>query len=474
VEIGRYTVKGPLGQGAMGEVYLAWDPKLKRDVAIKLMDPRIERSEDLIARFEREADTVANLRHPNIVKVYDKDHYQIDGRTRYLIVMEYVEGEDLATLINERKFISFEQKLEIVIKICRALDHAHRREVIHRDIKPSNVRITADGDVCVLDFGLAKFKDAHPVSSQGVFGTPHYMSPEQTLSSRSVDRNTDQFSAALILYELVTCQKPFPVDDLQDSLAYMSAIRSTAHVPVPQILPECSPELVQIIDRALQKRPSDRFQTCGELADALEAFSRTLPQKELALAQAVEELKRKVEQSSPEPDARELEEAVFTTCDTIRFRPKDRAHDYGLNLFRSASLAAQKAKLGDSRVPQRERWAGVARAALKKPAAKRAAIIGPAVLLTTALLVYALLPPQLGRLELSVTPWARVDSIVNVKTGEEVLKGKVETPFNLELPPGSYIVNVSNPKFQPMKFPVDISAGQSNRVHQVFPEFNKR
>src|SRR5262249_41817571 len=157
-----------LGRGAMGEVYLAWDPKLKRDVAIKVMDARIEEQPELIARFEREADTVASLKHPNIVKLYDKDRFDIESRTRYYIVMEYVEGENLATVIHSKIFIPFDQKLEIIIKICRALDHAHRKNVIHRDIKPSNVMVTADGDVCVLDFGLAKFKDAQPVGSMGV------------------------------------------------------------------------------------------------------------------------------------------------------------------------------------------------------------------------------------------------------------------------------------------------------------------
>jgi len=491
VEIGRYTVKRALGRGAMGQVYLAWDPRLQRDVAIKLMNARMETDPEFIYRFEREADAVANLRHPNVLKVYDKDRYESEGATHCFIVMEYVEGEDLSTLINERVFVPFEQKLEIIIKICRALDHAHQKGVIHRDVKPSNVRITAEGDVCVLDFGLAKFKHAQPVSSQGVFGTPHYMSPEQTLSTRSVDKRSDLFSTALILYELITYKKPFPVDDLTDALAYMSAIRSVPHVPISNVLPECAPELVQMIDRALQKRPDDRFNTCGEFADALTGFLKTLPQREARLATEVDNLRKIVRRYAEEcevlpPEAVSVHlqsdpEPHLTHSGAIQIAPKDIQLDYGLNLFRSANLETKKTTLvklldsaGIAQGSVLKSSLTIARRKLKRPIARRTAIISlTPVLIGTLILVYFSRPqPETGRLELTVAPWASVDSVVNLKTAAEALKQKTQTPCNIELPPGKYLVSLSHPKFGTMKVPVEISSGQSNRVHQTFPGFN--
>jgi len=482
----------------MGEVYLAWDSKLKREVAIKLMDTSIGRYPDLIARFEREADTIANLRHPNIVKIYDKDHYEIQGQTRYFIVMEYVEGEDLATLIDKKIFISFEQKLEIVIKICRALDHAHNRQVIHRDIKPSNVRITTDGDVCILDFGLAKFKDAQPVNSLGIFGTPHYMSPEQTLSSGSVDNRTDLFSAALILYELITYEKPFHVAELRDSLAYMAAIRSEPHVPISQRLPQCSEDLVQIVDRALQKKPEDRFESCGKFADALTAFAKALPQKEDALSVVAEQLRETVVQCASkcaglQPESSRMDpvegtEPVVNHSEVIQFRAKNVQLDYGLNLLRCRDLDARKTDLLEilhAKSPNKsslewahgapeqiKQWLDLTRRALQKPLTRRAAIVGPVVLVATGVLVYIRSAhTEPGRLELDVTPWAKVDSIINVKTAREALTQEIQTPCNIELPPGAYVVYLSNPKLGKMQTQVNISSGKSNRVHETFPGF---
>jgi serine/threonine protein kinase len=451
------------------------------------MDPRIQRSQDLIARFEREADTIANLSHANIVKVYDKGHQEVGDRTRYFIVMEYVQGEDLATFINERRFISFERKLEMVIKICRALDHAHRKQVIHRDIKPSNVRITADGDVCVLDFGLAKFTDTQPLMTEGVFGTPQYMSPEQTLSSRSVDSRGDQFSTALVLYELITYEKPFRVDDPTDSLAYMSAIRSAPHVPILEVLPQCAPELAAIVERALQKRPDDRFPTCADFAEALSGFLKTLPQKEEELARAVEDLRKTVQKCADRCNSLRAESIPATADDweppleygeTVPLQAKDVRLDYGLNLLRYRNLDARKAELldtietlGGGKV---EQWKSTARTALRHPHARRVAVIGfPAVLAIAAIVGWALFAnSQPGKVEIDIKPWAYVDSLVNVETSEDAITSKGEqTPLNLELRPGRYTLHISNPKFGKKDLPVEISPGQTTSVHWTFPGF---
>jgi serine/threonine protein kinase len=474
----------------MGEVYLASDSKLKRDVAIKVMDARIEDYPELIARFEREADTVARLRHPNIVRLYDKDRYEVENRTHYYIVMEYVEGEDLATLINSKVFVPFEQKLEIVIKICRALDHAHRKGVIHRDIKPSNVRITCDGDVCVLDFGLAKFKDAQPVGSMGVFGTPHYMSPEQTLSSSAVDKRSDLFSTALILYELITYRKPFSTEDPGDVLAYMSAIRTDEPLPISHLLPRCSPELVKIINRALEKRPDDRFESCGDFADALTAFLKTLPQKEDDLLRVVDELRVAVKRlwdqcgdGRPEScgtDPLENTEPEFPASSSIQFLSRDVRLDYGVNLFRCVRLEQRKQNL--QKIAEQSpsntgaSWHNL-QFALRKPTNRRFLMIGFAGLMLAPFLVHFLSPPpEPGTVELTVAPWGRVESIVDTKTGASVSDRNTtlpcDTPCRIELPRGTYKLSINNPKFGSMEIQVDVVAGQGTRIHRTFPGFN--
>jgi serine/threonine-protein kinase len=172
-KFGRYIIKGTLGRGAMGMVYLALDPILDRLSAIKVMNTGGEVDEGLRTRFFREAKSAARLRHPNIIAIYEMGE---EGKKPF-IAMEYVEGEDLKSLIEKRTFIPFEQKIRILVQVCEALSYAHQQGVIHRDIKPANVRIAQDGEVRLLDFGLARLTLRHHTDRHA--NGDSLLSPEQ-------------------------------------------------------------------------------------------------------------------------------------------------------------------------------------------------------------------------------------------------------------------------------------------------------
>ena len=256
----------------MGEVYLARDPSLGRTVAVKLLPTAFAGDPDRLRRFEQEARTSAALNHPRILAIHDV------GRAgdQPFIVMEYVRGETLGAYM-KRGRLPLARALEIGIEIANALAAAHGARIVHRDLKPANIMITGDGHVKVLDFGLAKFlytdtsvptvhgsAPEQTVSGQ-VLGTPGYMSPEQLLGDR-VDARTDIFTLGVILFELVTGQRPYgDVFDLLSSSGSEAPIRTAREVDVA-----VAPEVSDVIARAMAKKPADRFQTAGELETALQ------------------------------------------------------------------------------------------------------------------------------------------------------------------------------------------------------------
>src|SRR5713101_5903853 len=216
--LGPYEVGGSLGEGGMGEVYRARDTKLQREVAIKLLARRIESDPTAVERFGREARAIAALNHPNVVTIYAVEEY--DGRI--VLAMELVEGPTLGDLIREGG-LPLDTVLKYAIPLADALSAAHAHGITHRDLKPSNVMITRDGRVKVLDFGLAKLRDeivnetiqidataaTRGLTAQGqIVGTVSYMSPEQAAGG-AVDHRTDLFALGVILYEMVTGERPF-------------------------------------------------------------------------------------------------------------------------------------------------------------------------------------------------------------------------------------------------------------------------
>ncbi|HEU4938804.1 MAG TPA: serine/threonine-protein kinase, partial [Vicinamibacterales bacterium] len=276
---GPYAIEAPLGAGGMGEVYRARDTALNREVAIKIVPDLFAADPERMARFSREAQTLAALNHPNIAHVYG-----LEGSG---LVMELVDGEDLAERLT-RGPLPLDDALPIATQIVEALGAAHDRGIVHRDLKPANIKVRADGVVKVLDFGLAKALDPvgatassdsnsptvlsptfrSGLSQQGVIlGTAAYMSPEQA-KGKAVDKRTDIWAFGCVLFEMLTAKSAFPGDNITEILA--AVVRGE---PDWAALPVDTPVSVQrLLHRCLTKEPKDRLSDIGvarlEIRDA--------------------------------------------------------------------------------------------------------------------------------------------------------------------------------------------------------------
>ena len=271
---GRYEIVGELGRGAMGVVYKAMDPVIGRTVAVKTIrlseqGTGLSRPE-LLSRFQTEARAAGLLTHPNIVVVFDAG--EEDGL--YYITMELVEGKSLQALLDGGHAFPLPRTLHIMEQTCSALQFAHERNVIHRDIKPANLMLTADDTVKVTDFGTAKILQFGTVQQTAhVMGTPSYMSPEQ-VKGRAVDGRSDIFSLGVMLYEMVTGEKPFPG---QNITTVIYKIVNEAPVPPRQINPSIHPGISAVIMRALEKEPDQRYQNCREMQEDLRNYRSIAP-----------------------------------------------------------------------------------------------------------------------------------------------------------------------------------------------------
>jgi eukaryotic-like serine/threonine-protein kinase len=259
-KIGKYDVLGVIGHGGMGVVYKAVDPRLDRQVAIKMMTWGFVDDPNLRKRFFREAQSLASLQHPNIVTVYDLGDY--DGNP--YLVMQYMEGETLdSALVNKRK-LSFLDKLNIVIQVCNGLAYAHRRFVVHRDIKPANIMLEKDGGIKIFDFGIAHVGvgDQSVTKTGQIIGTPPYMSPEQ-INGKIIDARSDLFSLGVVLYQLCADHLPFQGDSPPSTFL---KILYEPPAPLKTYLSSFSPEFDAIIERALAKDPIERYGSADEFA----------------------------------------------------------------------------------------------------------------------------------------------------------------------------------------------------------------
>ncbi|HLH08319.1 MAG TPA: serine/threonine-protein kinase [Terriglobales bacterium] len=262
-KIGRYVITGELGKGAMGVVYRATDPNIGRTVALKTMRVDIHgaSSADMLKRFQNEARAAGVLNHRNIITIYDAG--EADGM--FYIAMEYIPGTTLAGLLRERKTLSPEEAAKIGAQVCEGLDYAHYKGVIHRDIKPANIMIAADGVVKIMDFGIAK-AGAGLTHTGEVLGTPNYMSPEQ-VRGRAIDGRTDLFATGVILYEMLTGEKPFNANSVT-TIIY-KIINEVP--PPPRELDASIPTgLSAVITKAMSKLPDDRYQSGSAMAAALQ------------------------------------------------------------------------------------------------------------------------------------------------------------------------------------------------------------
>ncbi|HEY3064814.1 MAG TPA: protein kinase [Methylomirabilota bacterium] len=260
--IGKYQIVARIGRGAMGDVYKAHDPILDRLVALKVISGEIEVTDDLRARFFREAQAGAKLSHPNIVTVHDLA--EEDGQL--FIVMEFLEGEELRQVIGQRRNLGLENKLSLMLQACDGLGYAHARGIIHRDIKPGNIFVLSTGRVKLLDFGIARLATGDPdLTRTGfVMGTLRYMSPEQ--SRGRVDKRSDIFSLGAVFYELLTYKPAFPGDD---PMEIMEAVRLLEPAPLTSVDPSLPADLGEVIAHALRKDPAQRYPDLGEMRQAL-------------------------------------------------------------------------------------------------------------------------------------------------------------------------------------------------------------
>jgi len=291
-KIGPYEIQSPLGAGGMGEVYRARDTKLNRDVAIKVLPELFASDVDRLARFTREAQTLASLNHPNIAQIYGLEE---SGGVRAL-VMELVEGNDLAALIS-RGPIPLAEALPIARQIAEALEVAHEAGIVHRDLKPANIKVRGDGTVKVLDFGLAKAMDPGGSSNANlansptltgratqmgvILGTAAYMAPEQA-KGKTVDRRADIWAFGVVLYEMLTGERAFKGDDISETLA--AVLKDT---PSYALLPaQVPPRLRRLLERCLDRNVKERLRDIGEARVEIAKIQSGAPDTAVAQAAA--------------------------------------------------------------------------------------------------------------------------------------------------------------------------------------------
>jgi eukaryotic-like serine/threonine-protein kinase len=269
----RYELEGVIGRGGMAEVYRARDLRLDRIVAIKTLRPDLARDQTFQARFRREAQSAASLNHPSIVAVYDTGEDMSTGVPVPYIVMEYVDGRTVRDLLIEGHRLLPERTLEIVGGVLRALEYSHQAGIVHRDIKPGNVMVTRNGDIKVMDFGIARaMSDAQSTMTQTaqVIGTAQYLSPEQARGER-VDARSDLYSTGCLMYELLTGRPPF-TGDSPVAIAYQHVRENP--IPPSRLDPDIPPWADAIVLKAMAKPAGERYQSAAEmLADIQRAAS---------------------------------------------------------------------------------------------------------------------------------------------------------------------------------------------------------
>jgi predicted Ser/Thr protein kinase len=293
--IGKYRIVEPIGRGGMGMIFKARDPVLDRLVAVKVISLEVEVSDDLRARFFREAKACAKLNHPNIVTVHDMG----EDAGRLFIVMELLQGEELRQIIKASTPLALEDKLSLIRQVCRGLHYAHQQGVVHRDMKPANIFVLSSRQVKILDFGIAQLATTDPALTRTglIMGTLRYISPEQVRGR--VDHRSDMFSLGSVLYELLTSRPPFLGDD---PLQILEQLRSDDPPAPTQIDPTIPPELEAVVRRAMRKDPAERYRDLDEMGAALEAVHAGVIER----LQARSEQERQDEERQAVQRAREM------------------------------------------------------------------------------------------------------------------------------------------------------------------------
>ena len=322
VQLGEYQLLEPLGEGGMGLVYKAIQPGLDRVVALKILPRELAADAQAVGRFQREMKAVGRLDHPNIVRAYDAR--EIEGHL--VLVMECVEGLDLAELVDRLGPLPVADACELVRQAAVGLHYAHEHGLVHRDVKPSNLMLGRDGGLKILDLGLALvhatwLSDVAMTAPGQVVGTPDFLAPEQVSDSHTVDARADLYSLGCTLYKLLAGQPPFADPEYPSALEKIDAHVNEPVPPIRRFRPDVPEPLVAVLDRLLAKVPRDRFATAGEVADALGPFAAGCD-----LPRLVSDAERR-----PKPPKRQAERvigvhrtATSTTTATPRHRPTER------------------------------------------------------------------------------------------------------------------------------------------------------
>jgi serine/threonine-protein kinase len=260
--IGRYELIDKIGKGGMGVVYSGKDTVIGRQVAVKMLVSDIDISEETRERFFREARSAGQLMHRNIITIYD---FGEEGGRAY-IVMELLTGDSLHKVLTNPEPMPIERQVEIMTRVCEGLAFAHARGIVHRDVKPANLFITTEGQLKILDFGVARIASSKLTRSGLIVGTPDYMSPEQVMG-KVVDQRSDIFSCGTVFYQLLTRRKPFAAKRLPQVLD-----KVMSENPEPLTEAEAPQELAAIVMQALEKEPEKRYQRMIEMLQALMKF----------------------------------------------------------------------------------------------------------------------------------------------------------------------------------------------------------
>ncbi len=413
-KIGPYTVLTEIGSGGMAVVYKAEQSSLGRLVAIKELRSELASDPSLITRFEREAKCVAALAHQNIVHIYD----YITRGTSMFIVMEFVEGIDLYDLLNKVERLNPDIAAIIALQAARALEYAHFRGVVHRDFKPSNLMITKQGEVKLMDFGIARDESFDDLTRPGTaLGTPAYMSPEQIMGER-VDFRSDIFSFGIVLYQMVTGKKPFVEDDTK---SVMQRILTEPYVMPRRLYPDIPWSLQRILKKCLEKKPERRYKSTELLRRDLEAYVA----KKVRINYAGRLL-------------------IYLNHKDLISEGEAKTYVREEDLRSEGNLATDTGRID-------------ARAAVVRPLLMfNTAIL--AILFAGSLLIDWLnLGIELGFVRVHAVPWAEV-----------YVDGQLHdvTPFvkPVELSPGKHTVEFKNSYFDPEKRVVEVVAGETKKL----------
>ena len=345
--LGRYRILGELGRGAMGTVYRAHDPLIEREVAVKTLHPDLPQEVlvEVRERFLREAKSAGRLNHPNIVTIFDVGEH--DGIA--YMAMELLEGRSLQQILGESARLPFQTVADLVAQIADALDRAQQLGIVHRDVKPANVVVSASGHAKLTDFGVA-FVPASTMTQTGtMIGSPRYMSPEQVLGL-PIDPRSDIFSLGVVLYEMLAGRAPFVRPEDSTIFPLINRIASEPHPPVTQVDPSIPAAFEVILSKGLAKKPEDRYQRAGEMANDLRNL-RSFEPSSVARAQADDE-KTTVLARGPQTDQPQYEKTVVlpsaaqaASTASPEAERKAGAFDLDLDTFSRNFEAEQQARL---------------------------------------------------------------------------------------------------------------------------------